>query len=310
MENFLNPKCHQLCLYGNVLLFNCQRTSGTNDSKTGELKLVLRRLSFDRENKAFLKAVHGSFTIGGETSSHADILKCKCVMNVQKRITTPCILVLRKSESGERFLYSVLTLSSSNRLELCFEFILPYKIGGNVSILRGPTVMWSHAGDHFFISLRTAEVRHIPVQLSHCVFGELPPKVFVLGLQDLSRTLSTSQSLGCFIENGHIFDGSMILPHPYISITRCIFVLPADKAGGDELVKSAVVAATSYQQLVYFENGIVKNACQLPFEQPENIQLVDTGRNGCLFAISFQEGHVCTVWRETFQVRLMKFKFL
>ncbi|XP_055361202.1 Fanconi anemia group B protein isoform X2 [Betta splendens] len=38
---------------------------------------------------------------------------------------------------------------------------------------------------------------------------------------------------------------------------------------------------------------------QLP---PQEIQMVHTGRNGCLFVISFHHGHVCAVWKDTFQV--------
>lgn len=176
----------------------------------------------------------------------------------------------------------------------------------SVSILQGPTVLWSHAGNVFYASLQAGEVRKVPIQLSHSVFGELPlhkEQVFVLGLQNISEESSknsSSQTLGYFVESGHVFDGTMILPQPYICITRCILVLSAEKV--DDFLKSAVVAATSHQQLVYFENGIVKDVCQLPFEQPESIQLVNTGRNGCLFVISFHQGHVCAIWKETFQV--------
>ncbi|XP_035860130.1 Fanconi anemia group B protein isoform X2 [Sander lucioperca] len=151
------------------------------------------------------------------------------------------------------------------------------------------------------------EVRQMPIQVSHSVIGELPlhkEHLFVLGLHNLSdqcsNTPSTSQILGYFVESGQVFDGTVILPHPYICITRCILVLSAEKV--DDVLKSAVIAATSNQQLVYFENGIVKDVCQLPFEQPENIQVVNTGRNGCLFVISFHQGHVCAMWKETFQI--------
>ncbi|XP_013874141.1 Fanconi anemia group B protein [Austrofundulus limnaeus] len=48
--------------------------------------------------------------------------------------------------------------------------------------------------------------------------------------------------------------------------------------------------------------GVAKDACQLPCDQAEDIQVVDTGRNGCLFVISFKRGDVCAVWKETFQI--------
>ncbi|KAM9346826.1 Fanconi anemia group B protein [Symphorus nematophorus] len=294
---YQNP--HRLCFSGKIILFNC---NATKDSERSELCFC--SLSFEREDNRFLKASDGAAVISRKRSSHVDIVKCKCVIHVQKRVNTPCVLVTNKRVNG--FRYSLLTLSSSNSLEPCIEFKLPYEIRETVSILQGPTVLWSHAGSVSYTSLQAGEVRQVPIQLSHTVFGELPllkGRAFVLGLQNQSEQ-PTSQTLGYFVDTGHVFDGAMILPHPYICITRCILVLSAEEVDGDGdgVLKSTVVAATSNQQLVYFENGIVKDLCQLPFEQPENIQVVSTGRNGCLFAVSFLQGHVCAVWKETFQI--------
>uniref|UniRef100_A0A8C9WWU3 FA complementation group B n=1 Tax=Sander lucioperca TaxID=283035 RepID=A0A8C9WWU3_SANLU len=272
----------RLSLCGKVIIFNCKRASATSDCERTEL--IFSSLAFQREDNTFLKAADGAAIISRKRSAHVDIVKCKCAINVQKRVTTACILVTKKSEKGESFQYSLLTLSSSNHLEPCIEFKLPYQMRETVHILHGPTVLWSHTGNVFYASLQAGEVRQMPIQVSH----------------SCSNTPSTSQILGYFVESGQVFDGTVILPHPYICITRCILVLSAEKV--DDVLKSAVIAATSNQQLVYFENGIVKDVCQLPFEQPENIQVVNTGRNGCLFVISFHQGHVCAMWKETFQV--------
>ncbi|XP_070832379.1 Fanconi anemia group B protein [Chaetodon trifascialis] len=302
---YQNP--HRLSVSGKVVVFNCKRTSATDQSERSEL--VFCSLSFDRHDNAFLKAADGAAVISRRRSSHVDVVKCKCAINLQKRLITPFVLVTKRSENGEGFQYSLLTLSSSNLLEPCIEFKLPYQLRENVSILQGPTVLWSHAGYVYYTSLQAGEVRQIPIHLSHIVVGELPllkEQIFILGLQNLSEqrsdSQSTSQTLGYFVESGHVFDGAVILPHPYVCITRCISVLSSERVDGEGVLKSAVVAATSNQQLVYFENGVVKDVCQLPFEQPENIQVVNTGRSGCLFAISFHQGHVCAVWKETFQI--------
>ncbi|XP_038576560.1 Fanconi anemia group B protein isoform X1 [Micropterus salmoides] len=297
---------HRLSLCGKIILFNCKRATATNDSERSEL--IFCSLSFERKDNAFLIAAEGAAVISRKRSAHrVEIVTCKCAIHVQKRVATPCVLVTKKSEKGGSFQYTLLTLSSSNRLEPCMEFKLPYEMRENVSILRGPTVLWSHAGNVFYTSLQAGEVRQVPIPLSHIVVGELPlhkEQIFVLGLQNVSEqslnNQSTSKALGYFVDNGHVFDGTIILPHPYICITRCVFVLSAEKVDGG--LKSAVVAATFNQQLVYFENGIVKDTCQLPFGQTENIQLVNTGRNGCLFVISFHQEHVCAVWKETFQI--------
>ncbi|XP_056244727.1 Fanconi anemia group B protein [Seriola aureovittata] len=295
---YRNP--HRISLCGKIILFNCKRASGTNDGEISEL--IFRSLSFEQEDNTFLKAADGAAVISRKRSIHVDIVKCKCAVDAQKKVATPCVLVTRKSKKGESFKYSLLTLNNSNRLEPCIEFKLTYQMRESVSILQGPTVLWTHAGNVFYTSLQAGEVRQIPIQFSHSVIGELPlhkGQLFILGQQNENNQL-TNQTLGYFVENGHTFDGTMILPHPYICITRCILVLSAEKV--DSVLKSAVVAATSNQQIVYFENGIVKDTCQLPFQQPEDIQLVNTGRNGCLFVISFHQGHVCAVWKETFQI--------
>lgn len=295
---------HLVSFSGNIFLLKCHRTTESNDSKVGDLMLAFCRLSYNRETNAFVKAAEGAVVVGGGILSQTDILMCKCVYNCQKRVDTPCVLVLKKSDNEENFQYSLFTLSS-DRLELCLQFSLLYEMRKDVCILRGPAVMWRHAGGVFIMSVQTGAVRSVPVQVSHAVFGELPVRrgnLFVIGVQELSDTQSVSQNPGYFIENGHTFDGNMILPHPYISITRCMMILSADKSDCNKVLQSAVVAATSQQQLVYFENGLAKNACRLPFEQPNNIQSVDAGRGGSMFVVSFQQGHACAIWKETFQV--------
>ncbi|KAK2839869.1 hypothetical protein Q5P01_013609 [Channa striata] len=294
---------HRLSFSGKIISFNCKRA--TVESERSEL--IFSSLSYDRENNRFVKAADGAAVISRRRSAHVDVVKCKCAIDAQKRVSTVCVLVTKKSEKGENFHYSLLTLSSLNRLEACIEFKLPYQMEDSVCILHGPTVLWTHAGSVFYTSVQAGEVKKIPIQLSSCVVGQPSfhrGQIFVLGLQNLSEQCpndpSTSQTLGYFVDSGHVFDGSVILPHPYVFITRCILVLSAVEEHG--VLKSAVVAATSNQQLVYFENGIVKDVCQLPFEQPEDIQMVDTGRNGCLFIIFFHQGHVCAIWKETFQI--------
>uniref|UniRef100_H3D8X2 FA complementation group B n=1 Tax=Tetraodon nigroviridis TaxID=99883 RepID=H3D8X2_TETNG len=284
---------HLLCFSGNIFLLKCHQTTDSNDSKAGDLTLAFCRLSYNREENAFVKAAEGAVVLGAGASSRTDILKCKCVYHCRKRVETPCILVLKKGDREDDFQYSLFTLSS-DRLELCLQFRLPYRTRKSVRVLRGPAVMWRHAGGVFFTSLQTGAVKSVPVQVPHAVFGELPFRK--------DSTQSVSPNLGYFIENGRTFDGNVILPHPYISITQCMLILSAEKSDCSQVLQSAVVAATSEQQLVYFENGMVKNACKLPFEQPNNIQIIDAGRGGSMFVVSFQQGHACSIWKETFQV--------
>ncbi|XP_069010055.1 Fanconi anemia group B protein [Embiotoca jacksoni] len=297
-----NP--HRLSHCGKVISFNCKRTSATSDGDRNEL--VFRSFSFEREDERFVKAAEGTAVISRRRSAHVDVVTCKPAAHVQKRVSLPCVLVTKKSEKAESFRYSLLTLSSSNGLQPCVEFKLPYQMNEGVYVLQGPTVVWTHENEVFYTSARAAGVRQVPVQLSHCVVGELPlsgGQVFVLGLSEKSESSSdpsTSETFGYFVEGGRVFDGTMILPPPYIRVTRCVSVLSAARVDG--LLKVAAVAATSHQQLVHCEDGVVKDVCRLPFQRPETIQVVNTGRDGCLFVVSFHQGHVCAVRRETFQI--------
>nr|XP_049583967.1 Fanconi anemia group B protein isoform X4 [Syngnathus scovelli] len=156
-----------------------------------------------------------------------------------------------------------------------------------------------HADAVFHAPSDSGGVIRVPLQLSHCLIGELPlhkKQVFILGQQQCS----SQQTVAYFLGSGRTLDGAVILPPPYISITRCISVLSAQQTG--DVLRCTVVAATANQQLVYLENGVVEDTCALPFQKPEDIQVVDTGRNGVIFVVSFNQGHVCAVWKDTFEV--------
>ncbi|CAN9497692.1 unnamed protein product [Ophioblennius macclurei] len=305
----VHRQTHWLSFRGEIISFYCKRASVTeeDDNKKRETsELLFCRFAYDRENKSLAKRREGSYVISKKTSS-AHVVKCTSAAD-QHGVTSACVLVTKKSLKRSSFQCSLFTLNASDRLMPCIDLQLPYQLKEeHVSIHQGPTVVWCHEDSVFYTSLHTGGVRQIPLQLSHSIIAELPlhkSQIFILGLQKSSDQSSdkqiTSQTCGYTIEDGRVFDGTVVLPHPYMCITRCILVLSADCVDG--VPSCAMVAATSNRQLVYFENAVVKDTCELPFEQPENIQVVDTGRNGCLYAISFQQGHVCAVWKETFQI--------
>ncbi|XP_077392043.1 Fanconi anemia group B protein [Festucalex cinctus] len=263
-------------------------------------ELTFRGFSFQPEQEVFLQASEGSVVISHQSAARVDaFIKSKSVLCGQSRTIAPCVLVAKKNKKSVFFLYKLFTLSGANQLETCVEFSLPLKPSGDVYILQGPTVLWTHADAVFHASRDSGGVKRVPLQLSHCLIGELPlqkRQVFILGQQQCSTQPTVAYLLG----TGHTFDGAVILPQPYICITKCISVLSAQQAG--DAVRCTVVAATSNQRLVYLENGVVEDTCALPFERPEDIQVAHTGRNGVIFVVSFDQGHVCAVWKDTFQI--------
>lgn len=304
MEKLTSQTCIQhVSSCGKLISFNSKQASGVKESERGELLFSI--YSFQMKGNLFLNEANGEAVITMTKSTHVEIVTCKCVLHAEKRLTVPCVLVAKGGKKSDGCQYTLFILSTSNQLEPCLKFKLPYKIIGHVCILQGPTVMWSHASHVWYTSLQAGVVQQIPIQMIHIVVGELPLNKgsFVLGLQNISESdqeVTASQTCGYFFHDGQMFDGSMVLPHPYISITCCLLVLSAVKS--DDVLKTSSVLTTSKEQLLFVENGDVKDVCQLPFAEAESIQLVNTGRNGNLFVISFKEGHVCAVWKETFTV--------
>ncbi|XP_029558596.1 Fanconi anemia group B protein isoform X4 [Salmo trutta] len=305
-----NQHTKLLSFHGDILTFQCKLPNPRDGESRRRSELAFSRLTFQQDGCTFLKGSGGMAVINRKSSSDVDIVACTFALHVTNRVTSPCILLIQ-SKKGDVFKYSLLTLSSSNRLEPHMEFKLPYRMKDNVTILQGPTVLWCHAGIVFYTSLQAGEVRQIPINLSLNCIGEFPlnkRKIFLLGYQTQSKEClkdqldapGGSKTMGYFVEDGQVFNADLILPHAYSSITQCVFVISAEEV--NSVLKSTVVAATSKKQLVYFENGIPREVCLLPFEEPQHIQMVNTGRNGCLFAIYFNDGHVCAVWKDTFQV--------
>ncbi|XP_019750921.1 Fanconi anemia group B protein isoform X1 [Hippocampus comes] len=286
---------NQLSFCGKIITFN----HALSDNRVIS-ELTCRGFSFQPEQAVFLQTSQGAAVISHQSAARVDaFIKSKSVLCVHSRTTAPCVLVAKKNKKADFFLYKLFTLSGASQLEPCVEFSLPYKPSGDVCILQGPTVLWTHADAVFHASSDSGGIKRVPLQLSHCLIGELPlhkRQVFILGQQQCS----TQQTVAYLLGSGLTFDGAVILPPPYICITKCISVLSAHQAGS--LLRCTVLAATSNQQLIYLENGVVEDTCALPFEKPEDIQVVYTGRNGVIFVISFDGGHVCAVWKDTFQI--------
>ncbi|XP_061547376.1 Fanconi anemia group B protein [Phycodurus eques] len=284
----------QLSFCGKVITFN----HTLSENKTSEL--TFRGFSFQPEQEVFVKASQGAAVISHKSAARVDaFITSKSVVGVHRRTSTPCVLVAKNNKKADLFVYKLFALSVCNQLEPCIEFSLPHGLSGDVCILQGPTVLWTHADAVFHASSDSGGVKRVPLQLSHCLIGELPlhkRQGFILGQQERS----TKQTVAYLLGTGRTVDGSVVLPHPYIRITKCISVLSASLAG--DALRCTAVAATASRQLLYLENGAVEHACLLPFESPESIQAVDAGRNGVIFVIAFDQGHVCAVWKDAFQV--------
>ncbi|KAI5107578.1 Fanconi anemia group B protein, partial [Silurus meridionalis] len=292
---------HMVPLHGDLFSFQCKQTH----SKGSEITFC--RMAFNRDSGIFLNDDDEVTPLYKNASRSASIVCCASVVNIKNRQKVPCVLLKyhRKGPSG--FKYMLYSLSSRTTVKLHVEFSLPYEMSDDVSVFRGPTLVWRHEDVVFYTSAETGSVKEVPIHLTVNFLGEIPLPQRTLAILGLQKTTddekmeneTEDKMVLYFIENGRTFSADCLLPSAYNSVVRCVLVLSAEELAG--LLRSTVVAATCRKQLVLFENGLPEEVCLLPYEEPQSIQAVHVG-SGCLLVIIFQCGNVCAVWRDTFKV--------
>ncbi|XP_030200224.1 Fanconi anemia group B protein [Gadus morhua] len=311
-RNARGRACYLLSFCGRFGSLQCRRGGESNASE-----ISFRSLKFNTEQNSFL-AADDVRVLYKKRAADLNIVTCACVYDLQTRVSSPFILLKKGNKEGS-YTYILLSLNSAMKQDTKMTFKLPYQLSEKVHIMHGPVVWWTRAGVGFSACVQEGRdvgvVRPTHACLSRPLIGLLPlhkGDVFVLGpmadqfqkgfsTTEISGHQTPSQGHGCLLGRAELFDPSVMLPRAYLPITRSLLVLRADAEGGVP-TGSSVVAATSEKQLVRFEDGVPRDVCPLPFDAPEDLRVADTGRNGRLFAVSFDQGHVAAVWEDAFQV--------
>ncbi|XP_073701260.1 Fanconi anemia group B protein [Garra rufa] len=289
-----------LAVKGEVLAFQCK-----THRKGSEVSF--NSLSFDRDSQSFSVRDRNSSSIHKDSSAEMDIVHCCSTLDVQQRQKVPCVLLRLCKKRTSAFKYKLYSISTSTDAKLHAEFALPYEMRDNISIVHGPTLVWSHENSVFYVSSQTGGVKEVPISIRVNFIGELPlrrRKIVIQGVQNVPGDQSNVQNKLYYIEDGRSFNSVCLVPDAYSSVIQCMMVLSAEEV--DDCLRSTVLAATSMKQLVLFENGLPRDVCLLPYEQPMNIQIVHTLKNECLIVVTFNQGNICTVWKDTFQVSVCK----
>ncbi|KAL0185240.1 hypothetical protein M9458_020937, partial [Cirrhinus mrigala] len=291
-----------LTVRGEVLAFQCKSfSSKTRDHRKGS-EVSFYSLSFDRDSQSFSVRDRNPSLIYKDSSAETDVVHCCSALDVQQRQKVPCVLLRLCKKRTSAFKYKLYSICTSTDAKLYAEFVLPYGMRDNISIVHGPTLIWSHENSVFYISSQTGGVKEVPIPMRVNFIGELPlrqRKIVIQGAQIVSSDQSNLQNILYFIEDGRSFNSACLVPDAYSSVIQCMTVLSAEEVDGG--LRTAVLAATRMKQLVLFENGLPRDVCLLPYEQPLNIQIVHTVKNDCLIVVTFNQGNVCTVWKDTFQ---------
>ncbi|NXC73069.1 FANCB protein, partial [Anhinga anhinga] len=310
---------------GEVLIFQLSKPKHVEEAADKTMNLCVRRMAFNRDTKLFVQKSSGVFSM---RASHfkAEIICCSCTTDSRTGIILPCILMKRKKQNNV-VKYLLLLLHSSNQFEQSFHFKLDYELKEDIRLFTGPSVLWRHANKLYYISCDTCTVLSAPVQLSSVVWtGEIEDEgTVVLGIRSACLSESEdedefstsdgaiwgSEFFGYAIETQKMLTGTCFMPHAYSRVVSSVYVCK------NEILKKqlriSLVAVTHRNQLIWFQDGLPKGVCELPYEKPCSVKTAVTSSNDLLFIVSFASGNICVVQRrDSFQVasKWQKVKFV
>ncbi|NXD81496.1 FANCB protein, partial [Halcyon senegalensis] len=294
---------------GEVLIFHLSKAKHVEGAADKTMNLCVRRMAFNRDTKLFVQKSSGVFSM---CASHLkiEIICCNCTTDSRTGIVLPCILV-KKRKRNNVLKYLLLLLHSSNQFEQSFHFKLDYELKEDIRLFTGPSVLWRHANKLFYISSNTRTVLSAPVQLSSVVWtGEIEGEgTVVLGTRTACLTQSEhedefstsdraiwgSEFFGYAIESQKMITGTCFMPHAYSRVVSSAYVCKDERVR--KQLRVSLVAVTHKNQLIWFQDGLPKGVCELPYEKPCSVKTAVTSNNDFLFIVSFASGNISVVQR-------------
>ncbi|XP_050187869.1 Fanconi anemia group B protein [Myiozetetes cayanensis] len=299
----------QLLSYnGEVLVFQLSKPKHVEGSADKTMSLCVRRMAFNRDTKVFVQKSSGALSMHA-SHSKIEIICCSCTTDSRTGIILPCILMKKKKRNNVK--YILLLLHSSNQFEQSFHFKLDYELKEEIRLFAGPSVLWRHANKLFYISSNTCVVQSAPLQLSSVVWtGEIVGEgTVVLGIRTAclpesedadefsvsDRAIWGSEFFGYAIQTHKMLTGTCFMPHAYSRVVSSVYVCKSERL--KKQLRISLVAITHKNQLIWFQNGLPKGVCELPFEKPCSVKTAVTSSNDLLFIVSFASGNSCVVQR-------------
>ncbi|KFV11386.1 Fanconi anemia group B protein, partial [Tauraco erythrolophus] len=294
---------------GEVLMFQLSKPKHVEGAADKTMNLCVRRMAFNRDTKLFVQKSSGVFSM---SASHLkiEIICCSCTTDSRTGIILPCVL-MKKKKRNNVVKYLLLLLHSSNQFEKSFHFKLDYELKEDIRLFTGPSVLWRHDNKLFYISANTCKVLSAPVQLSSVVWtGEIEDEgTVVLGVRTAclpesevedefstsDRAIWGSEFFGYTIETQKILTGTFFMPHAYSRVVSSVYVCKNNML--KKQLRISLVAITHKNQLIWFQDGLPKGVCELPYEKPCSVKTAVTSSNDLLFIVSFASGNTCVVQR-------------
>ncbi|NXY18875.1 FANCB protein, partial [Atrichornis clamosus] len=291
---------------GEVLVFQLSKHVEKVDDKT--VNLCVRRMSFNRDTKLFVEKSSGVFSMRA-SHSKTEMICCSCTTDSRTGIILPCILMKKKKRNNVK--YFLLLLHSSNQFEQSFYFKLDYELKEDIRLFAGPSVLWRHANKLFYISSNTCVVQSAPVQLSSVVWtGEIVDEgTVVLGTRTAclpesedadefsvsDRAIWGSEFFAYAVQTQKMLPATCFMPHAYSRVVSSVCTCKTERL--KKQLRISLVAVTHKNQLIWFQNGLPKGVCELPYEKPCSVKQAVTSSNDLLFIVSFASENSCVVQR-------------
>ncbi len=239
-----------------MLAFQCKSFSSKTKDRRKGLEVSFYSLSFNRDSQNF-SVRDGTRLWFTRTALQKPTSFIVAPLDVQQRQKVPCVLLRLCKKRTSAFKYVLYSICTSTDAKLHAEFVLPYEMRDNISILLGPTLIWSHENSFFYTSSQTNGVREVPIPMTVNFIGELPlrrRKLVIQGAQNVPSDQSKVKNILYFTDDGSTLDSACLVPDAYGSVMQCMMVHSAEEVDGG--LRSAVLAATRMKQLVCFENGL------------------------------------------------------
>ncbi|XP_008492992.2 Fanconi anemia group B protein [Calypte anna] len=295
---------------GEVLVFHLSKPKHVEQTGEKTMGLFVRRMAFNRDTNLFVQKSSGVFNM---SSSHlkTEIICCSCTTDSRTGIILPCIL-MKKKKRNNVVEYLLLLLHSSNQFEQSFHFKLDYELKEDIRLFAGPSVLWRHANKLFYISSDTCTVLSVPVQVSSVVWtGEIVDEgTVVLGIRTAclsesededefstsDRAIWGTEFFAYAIETQKMLTGTSFMPHAYGRVVSSVYVCKNEML--KKRLRVSLVAITHKNQFIWFQDGVPKGVCELPYEKPCSVKTAVTSSSDLLFIVSFASGNVCVVQRK------------
>ncbi|XP_074048521.1 Fanconi anemia group B protein [Macrotis lagotis] len=298
---------------GEVLIFQLSQGDLMEEGSAKTSKLHVKRMTFDRNTRAFIPKSTGVFRLHGEHSSF-EMICCSCATDFRTGISLPCVLIKRNKK--KIFKYFLLLFHSSNKFEQRMNFTLDYEMKDDIKILNGPSILWRHRRTSFYFSSQNDTIISAPVKFSSIKWaGEIENLGTILfGVGDPHSTKGESSQKSSksdyaiwgtefyaySIESQKILSNAYFLPHAYGSVVICIHICAAKV--DNAVLRISLIALTEKNQLIWFQDGVPKSLCQLPFQDPYALQVMTSCGGDLLYIVSFRSNDVCAIWEKSFQV--------